>query len=249
MTKNAITDYDTDPANNTDVGNIAIEGSDNVANFDNALRENMSHLAEMNSGASPLHDSFTLSDPDDLTKRFRFDGVDVTPGETRVLTVPDKDGTIALAEVNYGTYTTPDNTWLSGVNIKGDTSVNINTIEASCTRIGNFAEVSIHLVIDGFSVTAYDDSSIIFYFNIADLGTDAGWFTAVESEFKCPIYVEWDADSGDYPPWVARGHMDNTGSLGVYAGDTQFGYSSLTANQIELTFNLSAKVSGDWTAT
>jgi hypothetical protein len=43
MAKNSVTDYDTTAANNTDVGGIAIEGIDNVANFDNALREIMAH--------------------------------------------------------------------------------------------------------------------------------------------------------------------------------------------------------------
>jgi hypothetical protein len=46
MAKNSVTDYDTTAANNTDVGGIAIEGSDDVANFDNALRMIMSHAKE-----------------------------------------------------------------------------------------------------------------------------------------------------------------------------------------------------------
>jgi hypothetical protein len=46
MAKNSVTDYDTTAANNAEVGGIAIEGSDNVANFDNALREIMSHIAD-----------------------------------------------------------------------------------------------------------------------------------------------------------------------------------------------------------
>jgi hypothetical protein len=44
MTKNSVAEYDTTPANNTDVGSIAITGASIPSNFDNALRQLMSHL-------------------------------------------------------------------------------------------------------------------------------------------------------------------------------------------------------------
>lgn len=44
MAKNSISDYDTTAANNTDIGNIDIQGGAPPRNFDNALRELMSHL-------------------------------------------------------------------------------------------------------------------------------------------------------------------------------------------------------------
>lgn len=44
MSKDSISDFDTDPAGNTDIGGISIEGSGDVANFDNAFRELMSQL-------------------------------------------------------------------------------------------------------------------------------------------------------------------------------------------------------------
>ena len=91
MAKNAITDYDTDPANNTDVGNIGTLGTNIPSNFDNSQREIMSHLAKMNAGTSPLHDTFAVADPADLTKKVRLDSGNVTAGQTRVITVPDED--------------------------------------------------------------------------------------------------------------------------------------------------------------
>jgi hypothetical protein len=94
MAKNAITDYDTDPANNTDVGNIGIQGSNIPSNFDNSQREIMSHLADMNAGTSPLHDTFAVADPADLTKKVRIDAGNVTAGQTRVITAPDEDITL-----------------------------------------------------------------------------------------------------------------------------------------------------------
>jgi hypothetical protein len=175
--------------------------------------------------------------------------VNNTADSAKPVSTPQAAAIAATKNVEYDTYTTPEDAWLSGVNIKGDTSVNINTFEAACTRIGDLVNISIYIVLDGFSVTAYDDSTTIFNLDIASIGADAGWFTAIESEAKLPVYAEWDAASGDYPPWVARGHMDDVGSLQVFAGDTQFGYPAATATLIKLSFNLTAKVSGDWTAT
>lgn len=98
MAKNAITDYDTDPSNNTDVGNIGIEGSNIPSNFDNSQREIMSHLADMNAGTSPLHDTFCVADPADLTKKVRIDAGNVSTGQTRTLSMPDEDVDLSLVK-------------------------------------------------------------------------------------------------------------------------------------------------------
>ena len=94
MAKDKITDYSATNASNTDVGGVNIQGSSTISKLDDGLREVMTHLAEMNAGTYPLHDTLTLADPADTTKKFRFDGGSVTAGQTRVLTVPDADGTI-----------------------------------------------------------------------------------------------------------------------------------------------------------
>jgi hypothetical protein len=95
MAKNAITDYDTTAANNTDVGGIGIAGTNSPANFDNAAREIMSQLADTNAGTAPFSDTLTIGDAADLTKEFRFEASGITTATTRVLTVPNFDGTIA----------------------------------------------------------------------------------------------------------------------------------------------------------
>lgn len=100
MAKNAITDYDTNPANNTDVGSIGVQGTNIPSNFDNSQREIMSHLADMNAGTSPLHDTFAVADPADLTKKVRIDAGNVTAGETRVINVPDEDITLYVNDDN-----------------------------------------------------------------------------------------------------------------------------------------------------
>ena len=96
MAKTKISQYDATASNNTDVDSIDLgEGTMVPSDVNNAFREIMAHLADMNSGASAIQDTFTLSDPADDTKQVRFDAAGITTGNTRVLTVPDADATIA----------------------------------------------------------------------------------------------------------------------------------------------------------
>jgi hypothetical protein len=94
MAKNAITSYSTTAASNTDVGGVDIQGTAPASNMDDAVRELMSHLAETNAGTAPWADTMTIGDAADLTKEFRFEASGITAGATRVLTVPDSDGTL-----------------------------------------------------------------------------------------------------------------------------------------------------------
>jgi hypothetical protein len=96
MAKTKISEYDATASNNTDVDSIDLgEGTMVPSDVNNAFREIMAHLADMNAGTSAIKDTFTLSDPTDDTKQVRFDAVGITTGNTRVLTVPDADATIA----------------------------------------------------------------------------------------------------------------------------------------------------------
>lgn len=52
MAKNAVTDWSTSAAFNTDVGGIGIQGSSNISSGDNALREIMAQIATFNTAAS-----------------------------------------------------------------------------------------------------------------------------------------------------------------------------------------------------
>ena len=138
MSKDKITDYSSTASSNTDIGSVNLaENSMLPSDVNNALREQMSHLAEMNAGTHPLADTVTLADPDDLTKKFRFDGVGITASNTRVLTVQDSDLTVAGTDVaqefsktqNFNATTLTD-----GATIAWDASANQVT---SVTLAGN----------------------------------------------------------------------------------------------------------------
>lgn len=96
MAKNDVRSWDNTASNNTDVGGIGIQGTNLPSNFDNALREIMKQVADVDSGAQPLNDTFTLCDPADTTKRGRFDCVGIATATTRVYTLPDVSSTVAV---------------------------------------------------------------------------------------------------------------------------------------------------------
>ena len=99
MAKTKISEYDATASSNTDIDSIDLgEGTMVPSDVNNALREVMAHLADMNAGTAAIQDTFTLSDPTDDTKQVRIDAVGITTGNTRVLTAPDADVTIAGLE-------------------------------------------------------------------------------------------------------------------------------------------------------
>jgi len=100
MAKTAINQYSTTASSNTDIDSVDLgEGTMVPSDVNNAIREVMAHLADMNAGNEIIDDTFTLADPTDNTKKFRLDGVGITAGNTRVLTVPDTNLTVAGTDV------------------------------------------------------------------------------------------------------------------------------------------------------
>ena len=128
MAKTKISEYDATASNNTDVDSIDLgEGTMVPSDVNNAFREIMAHLADMNSGASAIQDTFTLSDPADDTKQVRIDAGSITTGNTRVLTAPDADATIAglsVAQEFSATQNFNATTLTDGATISWDASAN-----------------------------------------------------------------------------------------------------------------------------
>ncbi|MBW3099238.1 hypothetical protein KY465_18305, partial [Pseudohoeflea sp. DP4N28-3] len=97
MAKNAVTDWSTTAASNTDVGGVDIRGTALPSNMDDGMREIMEQVAKVNAGTDPVADTWTFADPADLTKRLRFDAGSITTATTRVVTMCD-------ADVTFGAY-------------------------------------------------------------------------------------------------------------------------------------------------
>ena len=96
MGNTKISEYSTTASSNTDINSVDLgEGTMQPSDVNNALRELLKQLADMNAGTSSIQDTFTLADPSDDSKKVRIDAGGVTASNTRVLASPDADTTIA----------------------------------------------------------------------------------------------------------------------------------------------------------
>jgi hypothetical protein len=95
MVKNAISDYSSTAASNTDVGGVNIDEGMSPSGVNNAIRELMSHLADLNAGTSSLGtikvdnlqlDANTISSTD-------------TNGNINI--IPNGTGSVVLDGINY----------------------------------------------------------------------------------------------------------------------------------------------------
>jgi hypothetical protein len=128
MAKTKISEYDSSSSSNTDIDSIDLgEGTMVPSDVNNALREVMAHLADMNAGTAAIQDTFTLSDPADDTKQVRIDAGNITTATTRVLTAPDADITVAglsLAQEFTKTQNFDATTLTDAASISWDASAN-----------------------------------------------------------------------------------------------------------------------------
>ena len=162
MAKTKISQYDSTASNNTDVDSIDLgEGTMVPSDVNNAFREIMAHLADMNAGSSAIQDTFTLSDPSDDTKQVRIDAGSITTGNTRVLTAPDADSTIAglsIAQEFTKTQNFNATTLTDGATISWDASANQVT---SVTLAGDRTFDAPTNIVDGgvYVLTVIQDST------------------------------------------------------------------------------------------
>jgi len=128
MPKTKISEYSTTPSSNTDINSIDLgEGTMVPSDVNNSLRQLMADLAAMNAGTDSIQDTFTLADPSDDTKKVRIDAGSVTASNTRVLTAPDSDITLAgidLAQEFTRTQNFDATTLTDGATISWDAAQN-----------------------------------------------------------------------------------------------------------------------------
>lgn len=108
MAKDKLTQYDTTASNNTDVGGISVAEGMLPSGVNNAIREQMSHLADFAAGTSGV-DVLKLQDDTDTNSIKLQAPASVTT--TVTLTLPDGDGTTGQTIVTDGAGTL---SWGSG---------------------------------------------------------------------------------------------------------------------------------------
>jgi len=139
MAKDKISEYSTSAGSNTVISDIDLgEGTMVPSDVNNSLRMMMKHLADMLAGTSSIQDTLTLADPADDTKKVRLDAVGVTAGQTRVLTAPDADVTIAglsLAQEYTAAQNFNATTLTDAATIAWDASANqVTSVEITASR-------------------------------------------------------------------------------------------------------------------
>ena len=95
MVKNAISDYSSTAASNTDVGGINIDEGMAPSSVNNAIRELMSHLADLNAGTSSLG---TIK-----VDNLQLDGNAITSTDTNgnITLTPNGTGSVVIDGINY----------------------------------------------------------------------------------------------------------------------------------------------------
>lgn len=246
MAKNSINEFSTTAASNTDIGGIGIQGTNAVSNFDGAFRELMSQLAEMNAGTSPIYDTMRWCDPADNTKLFRFDGVGVTTGTIRVLTIPDASGTIPLLGLSQtwsGTQTFPTLT------VSGATP----TITMTDTDTGADNTISANnstgsLVISADANNEVATSQILFQvdggtkLSVASTGTTTA-FGDFAVTGTTPVITMTDTDTGAISLVTAS---NSTGSLILSADNAGTVANSIIGFNVDGAQKASIDSAGDW---
>ena len=93
MAKEKISQWDTNPANNTDIGGINIAENCPPSNINNAIRQSMAQIKEWQDGAS--------GDPVTITGLLTVSGDTNFTGTTTAVTVPAGDNSTKIATTEY----------------------------------------------------------------------------------------------------------------------------------------------------
>jgi hypothetical protein len=238
MAKNAITDYSTTAASNTDCGGVDSQGTAPASNMDDLIRELMSHLAETNAGTSPWADTMTIGDAADLTKKLRFELSGFTTATTRVLTPPNFDGTIATLA---GTETLTNKTLTSPVlNTPTINTPTVTGLDASTTAKG-----LVELATDAEAQTGTDTARAITAANlqavtatttrkgVAELATAAEVATGTDAD-RVPSVSVLGSHLSACKAWI---NFNGTGTPAIRA---DYNVASITDNGVgDYTINFS----------
>ena len=122
--------------------------------------------------------------------------------------------------LTWSTADAPDG-WIVAESIRGDTDVTLGAVEATCTRYGNMAAVSLRLTVSGFSVPVPSDDPITFELDVRSLGMTAGfWGTGIAGGGRAVAMGQLYGDTYDSPSVLFEVTANPaTGRLTISNGD------------------------------
>lgn len=85
MARETLNDFSETPADNTDIGGVAITGASPARNIDDAARAQAAILAKAVNGTTPVNDTWIWRDPDDTTKNYRHDAANIPTATERIV--------------------------------------------------------------------------------------------------------------------------------------------------------------------
>lgn len=199
MSKDAVTDWDTDPDQNTDIAGINLaEGQMVVSAVNNALRTMMAQIASagfLTATAPVFADNvFFITGSSDATKKLAFEVDGFTTGTTRTVTVPDANVTIAALDLE-------DQTVSGGARVTvkslGNLSGNSITPDPGDRPIQKIINNGAGSILPGSNEGQY--SLEVINASGAGVITTTGWTlkgdsfnTTITSKFLCACFVTSD---------------------------------------------------------
>ena len=148
MSKDKLTDYSATAGSNTDIGGINIDEGMLPSNVNNALREQMSHLADFAAGTTGIN-VLNLQD-DDASASIKIQAP-ATVTTTTTFTLPDGDGTANQVLTTNG----------SGVLSWGNAVLSFNVFEYTATA----SQTTFSGADDNAATLAYTAGSIMVFLN------------------------------------------------------------------------------------
>ncbi|ANK73726.1 hypothetical protein FA04_14520 [Ensifer adhaerens] len=232
MPKNTVRDWDSTAADNTDIAGIGIQGTNQVNNFDNALRTLMAQIADVDGGVAPVNDTWSFCDPADPTKIFRFDAGGIGAATTRVVTIPNANLTLVGADT---TQTLTNKTFTDNVTKFAD--------NADATKLAQF-ECSGITTATTRTYTLPDASGTLALLGLAQAWSATQTFSANPAiSNSSPVLSLTDTDTSAVSQLSAA---SSVGSVALNADSTSVGSAPQVILQVRNTNKLSI---GETTAT
>ena len=209
MVKNAISDYSSTAASNTDVGGVNIDEGMSPSGVNNAIRELMSHLADLNAGSSSLG---TIK-----VDNLQLDGNAITSTDTNgnITLTPNGTGNVVIDGINY-----PQADGTANYFLKTDGAGQLSFAQVDTASIADDAVTSAKIA---------DNNVGAAELNVSGNGT-AGQVLQSDGDGS----MTWANAGGGFTPTTASGTSQSLdlGSYNFFNGGTHTGNTTLSFTNV-----------------